>query len=184
MYSVFEKEKMLDSMIILVDTREQPNKKFKKRAEGFGYPFVRQKLDFGDYSAAYTDLNGNVISLAGKVAVERKMDANELAACFGRERPRFQREFERAKTAGARLYLIVENENWEKIYSGEYGNNKKYRSKLNPKAMRASILAWAIRYDVHVHFCKEETTPQLIADILHYEIKEAIEQSGEDGDKK
>ncbi|WP_130861453.1 ERCC4 domain-containing protein [Bacilliculturomica massiliensis] len=174
-YTPFELEKMLESMIILVDTREQPGKKFKRRTETFGYPFERRKLEFGDYSCAYKDLDGRERSLAGKVAVERKMDANELAMCFTKERERFEREFQRSMEVGARIYLIVENENWEKILSGKYGSSAKYRSRLNPQAMKASMLAWACRYDIHTHFCKEETTGALIADILHYELKELLQ---------
>lgn len=176
-YSPFEIERMLESMKILVDTREHPGAQFQRRTEGFGYPFERRKLEFGDYSCEYVDVNGDVVSLADQVAIERKMDANELAMCFTKERERFQREFQRAIDAGARVYLIVEDETWEKIYSGKYGNSSRFRSRLHPNALRASLLAWGCRYGIHTHFCKPETTGRLIADILHYELKERLEHA-------
>ena len=174
-YTPFEMEKLLNSMVVLVDTREQPNKKFDKRVASFGYPWERTKLDFGDYSCKYTDLDGNEVSLANVIAIERMMDANELAMCFGTQRKRFEQEFKRAKEAGAIIYLLVEEECWEKLYSGEYGKSAKYRSKLPPRSLVGSIHAWQARYRMNLQFCEQETTGMLIADILKYELRERLE---------
>lgn len=175
MYSPFEIRDILKSMTILVDTREQPNRKFKKRVAQFSAPWKRQKLDFGDYSASFIDLDGAEISIADKVVIERKMDANELAACFGRERARFEREFRRAKECGAKIYLLTENETWESIYSGQYGKDPRYRSKMKPESLVASIHAFQARYRLNLQFCDEETTGVLIEDILKYELRELLE---------
>jgi hypothetical protein len=174
-YAPLEVNQMLDSMIILVDTREHPGREFEKRSEGFCCPFERDKLDFGDYSCAFTNLSGVTEKMDHMVAIERKMDANELGLCFGRERGRFVREFERAKEAGARLYLVVEDESWEKIYAGRYGSGEKFRCKLSPKAMTSSLHAWSSRYNLQLRLCKKETTGKLIKDILYYELKEYLE---------
>lgn len=174
-YSPFEIEKMLDSITILVDTREQPGKRFDRRMNDLGCPYLRKKLDFGDYSFLYINLDGEEVHMDSLIAVERKMDLNELALCFGKERQRFKREFQRAKDSGASIYLIVEEENWEKAYSGNYGQSQRYRSKYNPRAMVASLNAWEQRYDLHVRFCKAETTGKMIKDIFHYYLKEVLE---------
>lgn len=174
-YAPLEIDKMLASMVILVDTREHPGREFEKRSEGFNCPFERTKLDFGDYSCAFTNLSGITEKMDHMVAIERKMDANELGQCFGRQRGRFQREFERAKELGARLYLLIEDESWEKIYSGRYGSGEKFRCKLNPKAMTSSLHAWTTRYNLQLRFCRKETTGRLIRDILYYELKELLE---------
>lgn len=174
-YTPFELEQMLESMVVLVDTREQPGDRFDKRMRSLGCPYIRQKLDFGDYSLKYTDTEGNEVSLADRIAIERKMDLNELALCFGKERDRFKREFLRAREHGASLYLIVEDESWEKAYSGNYGGGPRFRSRYAPKAMIASINAWEQRYDLHVRFCKQETTGRMIRDILHYHLKEVLQ---------
>lgn len=176
-YTPFEIDRMLKSMVVLVDTREQPNTKFEKRVAAFGYPWERTKLDFGDYSLKYTDLAGTETSLAESVAIERKMDANELAACFGKGRERFEREFVRAKKCNAKVYLVVEEECWEKLYSGQYGRSEKYRSKFPAKSLVGSIHAWQARYRMNLQFCQEDTTGQLIADILRYELRERLENA-------
>ena len=129
-----------------------------------GVPYERYKLDFGDYSVKCDRL-----SLANSVTVERKMSVDELCHCYCQDRARFEREFERAKDAGAKIYMLIEDATWEDIYGG------KYRSKMRPESLVASILAWLSRYDCQLLFCKPSTTGQLIKDTLQRELKERLE---------
>lgn len=172
----FDLEAQLQSMEILVDTREQPSRAFKERVKAFECPAIRHKLDFGDYSLKFTNLDGNEVLLDKLVAIERKMDGNELALCFGRERARFESEFQRAQEVGARMYLLVESEDWESLYEGRYGSDIRFRSKLNPKSMIGSLHTFAARYDVKIYFVKPSMTGRLIADILKYELKNYLEK--------
>ena len=87
MYSPFEIEKMLHSMEILVDTREQPNQRFKERTEDFGLPWARQKLDFGDYSCRYVNIDGEQVSLQFASA----LSGNDLRESLSGQRSRGQR---------------------------------------------------------------------------------------------
>ncbi len=167
-------EKALETLTILVDTREHPGEKLSDRMKQTGRPFERCKLDYGDYSAKIT-VDDDAVSLTGHVAVERKMDCNELAMCFGKERARFEREFERAHKAGAKIYLLIENENYEKIYAGNYGSGASFRSKFPPASMIGSLFAWQARYNVSVILCKEELTGKIIKDILYYEAREYLQ---------
>lgn len=169
-YTNFEIDRMLGSMIILVDTREQDTPALRKRLEGFGCPFERYTLNYGDYTCEFTHIDGRQISIADRVCIERKMNTDELCGCFATGRDRFEREFLRAKNDGAKVYLLVENTNWEKIYAGAY------RSRLKPEALAASILAWSIRYNMIPHYCKAETTGKHIRKILHYELKYLLER--------
>ena len=154
----------LESMVILVDTREQDTPRLRARLRQMGVPYERCKLDFGDYS-----VKCDALSLADTVCIERKMAISELCHCYCQERPRFEREFERAKKAGARIYLLTEDATWEDIYAG------KYRSQMKPESLVASILAWVARYNCHLLFCKSSTTGKLIKDTLQRELKERLE---------
>lgn len=165
----FELEKCLDSMTLLVDTREQPTQKLNDRIELTGLPFERKKLEQGDYSCKCRLPDGSELDFSDKVVIERKMNLDELCLCFGKERRRFEREFERAKESGCRIYLLVEGGSWEKAYNG------KYRSKYNEKALVASIDAFRARYGMQLDFCKNETTGRLIRDILYRELKEYLQ---------
>lgn len=159
----------LENITLLVDTREQPTKRLKDRIEKIGFLYKRRKLDVGDYSCECKLNTGEVIDFSSMVAIERKMNLDELCMCFGKERERFKKEFERAKEKECKIYLIVENASWEKAYDG------KYRSLLNPNALIASLNAFRVRYGMQIDFCKEETSGKLIRDILYREVKNYLE---------
>lgn len=166
----FDIDTVLKTFEILVDTREQPTQKFQNRINAMGVSCRRHKLDFGDYSAAVTLPDGSEYSLEDKACVERKMDYSELCSCFCRERDRFTREFERAKTAGAKVYLLVESATWEAAYKGQY------RSRMKPQALIASMTTWLARYNCQIIMCRAATTGILIKEILYREMKERLEK--------
>ena len=163
-----EIEEALKGMVVLVDTREQDTARLRVRLKDMKCEHERCKLDFGDYSAK-VPVNGEWLTL--NVAIERKMDLDELAQCYCNGRKRFEREFERAQTAGAKIYLLVENATWEDVYTGNY------RSKMAPQALVASILAWLSRYRCQVIFCRQRTSGRLIYDILYREAREHLERT-------
>ena len=165
----FEISNCIASIQILVDTREQDTERARKRYSMFPCPSSRQALDFGAYSYCVTLPDGGIVPMSERFAVERKMNLDELAACFTHERERFEREFQRAKDAGAQMVLIVENATFENLL------NHKYRSKFNPEAFIASLVAWEFRYGFHLIMCKEETTARLIYEYCKRDLKERLE---------
>ncbi len=169
-----EIQQSLKTIKILVDTREQPTPTYKKRLKSMGVPSERRKLDFGDYSAACILPNGKEYSLEKSVCVERKMSFDEICNCYCQQRKRFTREFERAKQAGAKVYLLIENATWESAYNGNY------RSKMTPQALVASMTAWLARYDCQLIFCEPKTTVKLIKELLYRELKERLENEKTD----
>lgn len=172
---IFEQRQVLDSMVVLVDNREQPTKRAEERYKLFGSPYERATLSYGDYTYNATLPSGKPLFDTSKtieplIAVERKESLDELAQCFTRGRDRFQREFERATANKAQIFLLVENASWENLLNG------KYRSRFNAKAFEASVLAWSIRYGLQLIFCKEESSGILIHDILYRDLKERLER--------
>ena len=167
----FDVQSALQNITVLVDTREQDTPQARKRLEGMGLPYERQKLDFGDYSAKCILPDGKHLDFSNAFAIERKMNLDELCGCYCRSRERFTREFERASEKNAKLYLLIENATWEKAYEG------KYRSKMSASALTASMLAWLSRYNCQLIFCKAETSGKLIADIIYREVKERLERT-------
>ena len=159
----------LDSMVVVVDTREQDNFAFKRRMDAIPCPKKREKLTSGDFSVQCTLPNGQTLSLKESIAVERKMSIDELAQCFTSGRERFEREFERFKAQGGTLMLLCENASWEKIFAGCY------ETKMAPQALTASILAWSARYGMRTFFCDEHYSGKMIYDILYRELKERLE---------
>ena len=165
----FSVKRALSTMSILWDTREQDTIRARKRMEQIGVPIERVALSFGDYS-----VKCDTLDLRDSVAIERKMDLSELAHCYCQDRKRFIREFERAKESGAKLYLLVENGDLDKAYSGHY------RAKVKPASLTASMFAWLARYDCQILFCSEENSGKVIHDVLFRELKERLEMMPDD----
>lgn len=89
--------------VIYEDTRQQDGKHLQKQEwwKAHGIEVVRRKLDFGDYA---TD--------GSNVVVDTKRNVAEIAQNInGRQHARFKRECERARNAGFRLVVLVENLN-------------------------------------------------------------------------
>lgn len=170
---LFDQKQILTTISIIVDTREQPTKRAERRYTSFGVPYQRAVLDYGDYTynaimpdgTPLYDVNQRVIP---HFVIERKESLDELAQCFTRDRERFKREFERAKEHGARIVLIVENASFENLING------RYRSKFHPKAFLASVMAYMVRYNMGLLFCKEETSGTLIAELLYRDLSERL----------
>lgn len=171
----FEIDDCLRSLQIIVDTREQPSKRAQKRYEAFQCPYIRQKLNYGDYAYNFKLPSGKWLydenkPVSADVVIERKADLNELSQCFCQSRKRFEEEFKRAAEKGATVYLLVEDASWENIING------KYSTKFNAKAYTSSMLAWIARYNIKPIFCKSETSGKLIKEILYRELKEKLER--------
>jgi len=171
-----EQDAMLETMSIICDSRERKSIRAEKRYESFGVSWEQRKLDYGDYCYNAIKPNGEPLFPQNKAVfpyatVERKESLDELASCLTHSRDRFEREFQRAKDHGARIFLLVENATWENLLAG------RYRSQFNEKAFFASLCAWLVRYDLQLVFCKEETSGKIIKELLYRDLKERIARS-------
>lgn len=167
-----EMEYALDSITLIYDSRERETKALKKRLSETGFPSRRECLKFGDYTAEYT-VDGKIYSLRDEIVIERKMSLDEICQNFTKGRDRFRREFERAVQKKAKVHLVIENGNYEKIIAGEY------RSRLNNNSLYSSLIAFCDRYNITIHFCKPETTPTLIRKIFYHHIRNKLMETVE-----
>ena len=166
-------ETALKSFSVLVDNREQMTPRAAERFAALGVPYERVTLNYGDYAGQIELPSGALYdatkTISAAFTIERKCSLDELAMCFTRGRDRFRREFERAKEAGAKTFLLIESGSWEAIYK------HRYRSRFNPEAFAASLEAWSIRYDLTPIFCKPETSGRLIKELLYRQLKHQLE---------
>ncbi len=172
---VWDIKETLKSFRILIDTREQDTARARKRYASMGAPYERATLSYGDYTYNAVLPDGRPIyntseTIKAKAVIERKYALDELAQCFTRGRDRFEREFTRARDNGCRIYLLVENASWENLING------KYRTRFNANAFTASQIAWMVRFNMNVIYCKEETSGRLIKEILYRDLKERLER--------
>ena len=163
-----EAEECLRNMVYIIDRREQATQALEKRLE-YLQPYERGTVNAGDYTAKTLLPDGTWFYLP--VCVERKMSLTEIAGNFCRERERFRAEFNRARDAEIRLYILIERSSWESAYSGAY------RSQMKPQSLIASLMTWMARYKCPILMCnRPETGGKLIRDILRYEMREALER--------
>ena len=121
-------------LVIIRDTREQRGWNFACIAPP---PIVEvATLRTGDYS---------LLGYEDQICVERK---SHLDACgtFGRGRDRWERELERMRSY--RFAAVILEVDWHTIVC-----RPPARSKLNPKTIHASIIAWQQRFGVHFWTC-------------------------------
>ena len=168
----------LESMVIYIDSREQPTAELDKRCKQFECPYERQHLDYGDYTYDFILPNGMLAHKAdpvrGKAVIERKMSLEELSGNLCQEYERFRREFDRAKENGSRVYLLVQDASWEKII------NHRYNTQFNEKAYLHRLLGLCTRYGVIVIFVQKELSGRMIREILEKELRTRLENGDYD----
>lgn len=153
----------LRQMAVVADTREQVNGHITTYLKEKGVTIISRKLDIGDYACQIGDL-----SFERDFVVERKHNLDELVGNMTADRDRFEREFIRSKAFGTKVFLLIEDASWDDIILGNY------RSKMQPKALRASLMAWQAQYNVTVIFCRHEHSPQMIHELLMYSARKEL----------
>lgn len=169
----------LESMEIIVDSREQPSEQAEKRYKAFECPYKRQTLNYGDYTYNF-QLNGKELypanhSICADCVVERKASLEELSSNLTHSRDRFIREFIRARENDASIYLLVENGDLKSIFAGHY------RTKFDKHAYFSSFVAFLAKYHIQPIFCPAEMSGRVIKEILYRELKARLEKGVYDG---
>ena len=152
--------------MLLVDSREKPKaiKTILKQFEDESVEYSVTKLFIGDYQDYARPL----------LVVDRKQSIQELAANCTRDHDRFKRELERAKSVGARLVILVEQNRYsdrgkwihvESIEDLMLWSNP-HTTIRGEKVFRV-LRAWMAKYDIDVMFCDKRQTGKKILEILY-----------------
>ena len=169
-------EETLKKFAVIVDSREQKWAHIEKALKATGTPYERRKLDYGDYTCFAVSPQNGAFSLAEKYVIERKANVDELVGNFTKGRERFDREFKRAAADQAKVFLLIEDANlWRTI------REHRYRSKMPPKSLLATLCSWQARYNITVISCSREDSGTLIKAILWYALRDELKGVGDDG---
>lgn len=153
---------------LLIDTREKP-KAIRSVISTFdraGITYERTKLLFGDYQ----DYN------RPHIVVDRKQNIQELAQNCTRDHVRFRAELERAKKAGAKLVVLVEQnrykdgDEWrhvEDIADLMYWTSP--HTTIRGEKVYRVLRGWMAKYDIDVQFCDKRSTGKKILEIIYDE---------------
>lgn len=161
-----EVKKLLENVVIIVDTREQQNQHILDYFTKMEVKYEVKKLDAGDYSIKLTACPemGLARDCYIPIAIEKKNSIDELAGSF-KDRTRFENEFIRGVGSGTKILLLVEDAaGYENIIS------HKYRSEYDPKALLASLLVFECRYNFTTMFTDKKYAGNRIYHTLKYNL--------------
>ncbi|CEG23156.1 hypothetical protein BN1080_02100 [Planococcus massiliensis] len=173
-YSYTEKEmkQILDSMTIIVDTREKMNDHILQYFKAKKIPFAIKTMKTGDYSCLIPkneDLGINRdIYLSS--CLERKNGVDELIGNLSKDkRSAFENELIRASQNP--FTLIVEDaEGYGKILAGVY------KSQYDPKALLGSLKTFEARYDFSIVYLDPKYTGNYIYYHFLYQTREYLKK--------
>ncbi|WP_024834169.1 ERCC4 domain-containing protein [Ruminiclostridium josui] len=168
-YTDTELKKLLQSITIVIDTREQNNKAIIDYFTSKKIPFVTKKLDYGDYTC-FLPSNpelGIIRDTYIDCYIERKNGLSEISGNLTSDRSRLEEEFQRAK--GKRFILMVEESaGLEKIIE------HKYNTEYNEKSFLASLFSFGHRYRIDIHFIDKKYAGMFIYMQMYYAIRELL----------
>lgn len=176
-YSDTQISKILKEAVIIIDKREQNCEDIIEYFDKKGIKYVRQSLDFCDYSIMLRKNEELGIpydmSFEKQVAVELKHSSgnglNELAGNFTDGRNAFENEFIKSMPTNCRVFLVCSSGSWDKI------NNHDYKTQFNEKSFYNSLLSFEWKYNIHTHFVEEKRLGEHIYRILIVALKKILQ---------
>ena len=170
-YSNSDQKEILNSLKILVDTREKKNNHITNYFNQKGIEFKNKKLNYGDYSfilPANKELSiERDIYFNNQISIERKASLNELSNNFTHDRSQFENELIRSNNG--KITLMIENVNgYENILQHNY--NTEYR----PKSYIGTLHSFRHRYNIDVIFVDPKYSGNFIYYSFYYYLREAI----------
>lgn len=169
-YTDTEVKKILDTLTINVDTREQKNKHILDYFRTKEVPFKLRTMKTGDYSAFIpkNEEFGIMRDIHLNACVERKNGVNELVGNLLKDnRTRFENELIRASKSP--FVLIVEDvDGYGKILNGNY------ISQYDPKALLGSLKTFEVRYNFSIVFIDNIYSGNYIYHHLYYMAREYL----------
>lgn len=169
-YTDKEKNELLKSLTILVDTREKVNSHITNYFFQKGIAFKSKALTNGDYSfyiPANPELNiDRDLYFDKDIMIERKHNLEEISGNITQNRARFEEEL---ATYSGKKYLLIENANYEDII------NHNYDTDISPKAFIATLHSYNHRYGLQVFFMPhEQFSPVYIYGTFTYYLKSML----------
>lgn len=169
-YTETELKKILKTMVILCDTREQNNRHIKNYLENKLIPHQDEALNFGDYTAM-VPANEEMgilrpLFFDRSIVIERKGSLEELSGNLSQGRERFKDEMTRATCAD--VHLMIEGNSFSDII------NHRYATQFNEKAFLGSLFSLQCEYGFNLSFIDQKDAGQYIYLILYYYVRKIL----------
>ena len=150
-YTDKEKQEIINSMVVLVDTREKNNQTLLDIWDKKGLKYKKKTLDYGDYSVMIPKNDKlNIprdIYFDQKIVVERKGSLSEISGNLTIGRDRLEKEL---ALSPLHKVTLIENGSFEDIANGNYD------TQYNKKSFLASLFTFQFRYDMPIVYVSEQ----------------------------
>lgn len=170
-YKDKEIKQIIDSMIILVDSREKKISHLLMYFKSNKIDFIEYKLDYGDYSFKIPKNESleilEDIYFTDEIAIERKANAEEISNNFADGRERFRKEFERSNGV---LRLLIEDSSYGNIANG------KYDTKFPKDSFVGSLHSFQEKYNCPFFFTDKQHSGIWIYNTFKYYLRNKLKQ--------
>ncbi|SEP46838.1 ERCC4 domain-containing protein [Propionispora vibrioides] len=171
-YTESELKALLQSLTVLIDTREQENGHITSYFEKRNIAYKNRKLDFGDYSVmlpANDELGiWRDLYFDSAIVVERKNSLEELSSNLTNGRAQFESEL--IRSAGAKVLLMIEGGSYADIIG------HKYNTQYEPKAFLAALKTYEVRYGLGINFIPPALAGNFIYHTIYYFLREQLKR--------
>ena len=170
-------------MTIQIDSREQKNDHVTAYFEAVGVKYITSKMYVGDYQNL-TDAS---------ICIDKKYGLQEVYSCLTSGYNRFAAECKRAKDAGIKLIVLIEENDITDVFQVESWKNPRIEKwnrinaqhkigkaldvkiasepPISSKRLQDRMTTLSKRTGVKWQFCRKEDTGKTILQILGYEDK-------------
>lgn len=168
-YSEKEIDKIINSIVILIDTREKVNDHIIDYLNKANIPWKSMKLDYGDYSF-YVPQNEDLdiprdLYFDKEIIIERKASLDEIIGNFTKRRSDFKEEMSLAPKTKV---ILLENCTYADLINGNY------MSKYNQKSFWGSLHSFWHRYGVPFFFIDKKMSGFFIRGFFQYYLRSKI----------
>ena len=165
------KREFIEKVTILCDTREQKNQHIINELDSMGVKHENIKLDFGDYSFRIDNKDFSMSCI-----IERKGNINELWGNITKERKRFEKELQTARSVANSVNLLIENcQDWNslRVYKVSDEEMERHHRKVKNigEVIYSTLKSWSSgnRYGFNVNFAEiSEHSAKLILDVFYW----------------
>lgn len=169
-YTDTEIKKILKTMVILCDTREQSNQHIKDYLDKHSIPYKDTALNTGDYTAmipASPEMGIlRPLFFDQSILIERKGSLEELSGNLTKGRERFKDELTRASKT--EFHLMVEGSSFSDIIKHQY------KTQFSEKAFIASLLSLQSEYGFNLAFIEKENAGLYTYQMIYYHVRNIL----------
>lgn len=171
-YTKTEITKILKTLVIVVDTREQKNEHILKYLRTKKVPYKVETLKTGDYACVIpkNDELGITRDIYLAARLERKAHIDEITGNLQKAtRSAFENELIRSKDIPFTL-ICEDKDGYEKMIKGDY------RSDYEPLALLGTLNSFKAKYDFEIVYLDPKCTGNFIYYHFYYQAMHCLKQ--------